>query len=394
VGALNSHARARESSGGYARGMRRIAGLIAAASCACSGGGEAPPKPRCEGVVLVDAFAGRRFAQPLLLTQAPGEPERFFVVEKRGAIQSVVGASVTTFLDIAARVNSSPAEAGMLGLAFHPEWATNHQAFVSYTAPSAQSPANLRSTLSRFTSNDGGATLDPATEQPMLTIEQPFANHNGGHVLIGPDRLLYFGLGDGGSAGDPFGNAQNLSVILGKLLRLDPGTGSAAPENPFVGSGDARIYAYGLRNPWRFSFDRQTAQLWLADVGQNLYEEVDLIVAGGNYGWPIREGLHCYQAATCASGFIDPVVEYGRELGYSITGGFVYRGRAVPQLAGRYVYGDYGSGRVWAVAAAGPYQPAQIAQAESVSSFGEDAQGELYVVELLGSVLKIASACP
>jgi glucose/arabinose dehydrogenase len=347
-------------------------------------------------VALVDAFAGRRFAQPLDLAQAPGEASRFFVVEKRGTIQSVTGATSSTFLDLAAKTNAAPQEAGMLGLALHPDWPTNHQAFVAYTAHSATSPVDLRATLSRFTSTDGGATLDPTTERVLLEVDKPFENHNGGGVAIGPDRLLYYGLGDGGGAGDPQGNAQNRGVILGKLLRVDPDTLAAPPSNPFVGVAGARpeVYAFGLRNPWRFSFDRQTGLLWLADVGQNLYEEVDLVTSGGNYGWPVREGLHCYAAATCPSnGFIDPILEYGRDLGLSITGGFVYRGSAVPQLAGRYVYGDFGSGRIWAVAASGPYQPTQIAQAATLASFGEDAQGELYAVQLSGSVLKLVPGC-
>jgi glucose/arabinose dehydrogenase len=374
--------------------MRRLAAALAAASCAC--GGSAPQVPRCSDVALQDAFGGLRFTQPLLLTQAPGEPSRFFVVEKRGTIRSISDGAVSTVLDLSTKVNSAPQEAGMLGLAFHPDWATNHVAFVSYTAHCTSSPVDLCSTLSRISSTDGGATLNPSTEHPILTVDQPFENHNGGNVVIGPDRLLYFGLGDGGSAGDPEGNAQNLKVILGKLLRLDPDTGAAPPSNPFTNDPNARpeIYAYGLRNPWRFSFDRQTGQLWIADVGQDAWEEVDIGRAGANYGWPVREGLHCYNAATCAGGFTDPVVEYGHDVGISITGGFVYRGAAVPQLAGKYVYGDFGSGRIWAVPAAGPYNPVQIAQAQSVSSFGEGAGGELYVVELSGAVLKIVSACP
>jgi glucose/arabinose dehydrogenase len=384
--------------------MRRLAAALFAASCACASSDPSTPSDAgCTAVALQDAFGGTRFDQPLLVVQAPGDLLRFFVVEKRGTIRAVSGSTVTTFLDLSAKVNSAPAEAGMLGLAFHPDWQTNRVAFVSYTAHSQAAPADCRSspvdlcsTLSRITSTDGGATLNPSTEQPILTVEQPFANHNGGGVVIGPDRLLYFGLGDGGSGGDPLGNAQNLEVILGKLLRLDPNTGAAAPSNPFVNTSGARpeIWAYGFRNPWRFSFDRQTGQLWIGDVGQNLYEEVDVGQAGANYGWPIREGLHCYDAATCASGFVDPVVEYGHGLGISITGGFVYHGKAVPQLAGQYLYADFGSGRIWAVPAAGPYTATQVAQGEDVSSFGEDAAGELYVVELSGSVLKIVSGCP
>jgi len=271
--------------------------------------------------------------------------------------------------------------------------------FLNYTAFSSASPANLRTTISRFTSADGGATLDLASEQVLLTIEQPFENHNGGGVAFGPDGLLYLGLGDGGSAGDPSGNAQNPARLLGKLLRIDVDSGTPyaiPPSNPFAsGGGRGEVYAFGLRNPWRFSFDRATGALWLADVGQNTWEEVDIIVSGGNYGWSPREGTHCYPPGTlsCAGPYLDPVVEYSHAEGASITGGYVYRGAALPRLAGHYVYGDFGSGHIWAVPAAGPYTPVQIAQGNAISSFGEDAAGELYVADLAtGQVSKLVAA--
>ena len=246
------------------------------AACSRERTNPAPPN----SVALQDAFGGLRFQAPLQVLQVPGEA-RFVVVEKRGTVQAVSGATAAPFLDIRSRVNSTPGEAGLLGLAFHPRWAQNRQAFVNYTAPSSASPANLRTTISRFTSADGGATLNPASEQVLLTVEQPFENHNGGSVVFGPDGLLYLGLGDGGSAGDPFGNAQNTSSLLGKLLRIDVDLGTPyriPPLNPFAnGGGLPEIYAYGLRNPWRFSFDRATAALWLGDVGQDTWEEVDVI---------------------------------------------------------------------------------------------------------------------
>jgi glucose/arabinose dehydrogenase len=275
------------------------------------------------------------------------------------------------------------------------------QAFVNYTAFSAASPANLRTTISRFSSSDGGATLDPATEQVLLTVEQPFANHNGGSVVFGPDGLLYLGLGDGGSAGDPLGNAQDTSRLLGKLLRIDVDSGapySIPPSNPFAsGGGRPELYAFGLRNPWRFSFDRATGALWLADVGQDSWEEVDVIVAGGNYGWPRREGMHCYppSTASCAGPFRDPLVEYSHSQGVSITGGYVYRGRSMPGLVGHYLYADFGSGHIWRVPATGPFTPVQIAQGNAISSFGEDVDGELYVTDLAGGqVSKLVPAAP
>jgi len=350
-------------------------------------------------VALQVAFAGLRFQAPLQVLQIPGEA-RFVVVEKRGTVQAVTGTAAAAFLDIRSRVNSTPGEAGLLGLAFHPRWAQNRQVFVNYTAPSAASSANLRTTISRFTSADGGATLDAASEQVLLTVEQPFENHNGGSVVFGPDGLLYLGLGDGGSGGDPLGNAQNTSQLLGKLLRIDADSGTPyaiPPSNPFsAGGGRPEVYAYGLRNPWRFSFDRATGALWVGDVGQDAWEEVDVIEAGVNYGWNRREGRHCYPLGTssCAGSFRDPVVEYSHAEGASITGGYVYRGAALPQLAGQYVYGDFGSGRIWAVPAAGPYTPVQVGQGNAISSFGEDAQGELYVVDLVGGQVSKLVAAP
>src|SRR5712671_4991898 len=369
--------------------------FLSALACSRESVPAGPPGP----VALQDAFAGLRFQAPLQVLQAPGE-DRFFVVEKRGTVQAVSGTARSTCLDIRTRVNSAPQEAGLLGMAFHPRWAQNRQVFLNYTAPSAASPANLRTTISRFISPDGGATLDPASEQVLLTVEQPFENHNGGSVVFGPDGLLYLGLGDGGSAGDPFGNAQDPSRILGKLLRIDVDSGtpySIPASNPFAsGGGRGEVYAYGLRNPWRFSFDRATGGLWLADVGQDTWEEVDLIVPGGNYGWSHREGTHCYPpaASSCPGAFIDPVVEYSHAEGVSITGGYVYRGTALAGLRGQYVYGDFGSGHIWAVPAAGPYTPVQIAQGNAISSFGEDASGELYVVDLAGGQVSRLVAAP
>ncbi|HEX9574073.1 MAG TPA: PQQ-dependent sugar dehydrogenase [Myxococcales bacterium] len=369
--------------------------LLSATACSRERGPAAPPGP----VALQDAFAGLRFQAPLQVLQVPGEA-RFVVVEKRGTVQAVSGSAATTFLDIRSRVNSVPGEAGLLGLAFHPRWAQNRQVFVNYTAPSAASPANLRTTISRFTSADGGATLDPASEQVLLTVEQPFENHNGGSVVFGPDGLLYLGLGDGGSGGDPLGNAQNTFRLLGKLLRIDVDSGTPyaiPPSNPFAaGGGLPEVYAFGLRNPWRFSFDRATGALWVGDVGQDTWEEVDVVEAGVNYGWNHREGTHCYPPgmSSCAGQFRDPVVEYSHAEGASITGGYVYRGAAVPQLAGNYVYGDFGSGRIWAVPATGPYTPVQVGQGNAISSFGEDAQGELYVVDLVGGQVSKLVAAP
>src|SRR5256885_1982129 len=260
--------------------MRHLGVLALLAACAC---GNSTTSPLRNGVGLVDAFGGLRFDSPLLLLQEATANGRFLVVERGGTIQAVRNNAATAFVDIRAKV-STAGEGGLLGLALAPRWPGDPTAYVSYTTPSAQSPANLRSVLSRMQSRDGGATLDPSTEAILLTVEQPFTNHDGGNVVFGPEGFLYFGLGDGGSGGDPMGNAQNLGVLLGKLLRLDPATGRAPVSNPFVSTPGARpeIYAYGLRNPWRFSFDRHTGKLWLGDVGQNLYEEIDIVQAGRN----------------------------------------------------------------------------------------------------------------
>jgi len=368
--------------------------LALLATCAKDPTRPAPPN----SVALQDAFPGLRFQAPLAVVQVPGE-SRLVVVEKRGTMQAISGGAAATFLDIRSRVNSTPDEAGLLGLAFHPRWAQNHSAFVNYTAFST-GPAHLRTTISRFTSSDGGATLNPASEQILLTVEQPFENHNGGGMVFGPDGLLYLGLGDGGSGGDPLGNAQNTSTLLGKLLRIDVDSGTPygiPPANPFAGGGGLpEIYAFGLRNPWRFSFDRATGALWLGDVGQNDWEEVDIIDRGGNYGWNRREGLHCYppSATSCLGSFRNPVAEYSHAEGASITGGYVYRGTAVPQLFGNYVYGDFGSGHIWAFPANGPFTPVQVGQGNAISSFGEDAQGELYVVDLIGGQVSRLVAAP
>src|SRR3954452_6388700 len=381
----------------YKRPMRRLLLLVLLAACGNTGA------PFQNGVALADAFGGLRFTEPLLVLQEPGPTGRFLVVEKRGTIQAVGKSNTATpFLDHRAKVNSTPGEAGLLGLALSPGWPADPTAYVSYTAPSPQSPANLRSTLSRLTSRDGGATLDPSTETILLTVEQPFANHNGGHVVFGPDGYLYFGLGDGGNAGDPMGNAQNLGVLLGKLLRLDPATGKAPITNPFVNRHGARpeIYAYGLRNPWRFSFDRQTGDLVIGDVGQDAVEEIDFArkgtARGANYGWRPWEG-RSRNFDEPAPGAKFPVITKTHSDGWcSITGGYVVRDRAVPGLYGRYVYGDYCKGELRSarLSAGRARDDRRIAGLKTISgldSFGEDAAGRVYVVSQEGAVYRFAA---
>jgi uncharacterized repeat protein (TIGR03806 family) len=269
----------------------------------------------------------------------------------------------------------------------------------------------MDSVVARFASQDGGATLALGTRFELLRVDQPFTNHNGGNIAFGPDGHLYVGLGDGGSGGDPQAHAQNTRDLLGALLRLDvSGAGAYAipPTNPFAtqprctaavnAANCPEIYAWGLRNPWRFSFDRATGELWLGDVGQGEFEEIDRVELGGNYGWNCREGAHAYSspapACSMVSGLIDPVHEYGRSLGVSVTGGYVYRGSANPSLVGSYIFGDFGSGRIWRLVGdgAGGYSAEELLDTSlSIASFGEDVDGEIYVVDLGGTLHRMVA---
>jgi glucose/arabinose dehydrogenase len=308
----------------------------------------------------------------------------------------------TPFLDIHTRV-SCCGERGLLSLAVHPDYASNGQFFVDYTDTGGNT------VVSRFRVSANPDVADPDSEQVILRQAQPFPNHNGGLVRFGPDGYLYIGFGDGGSAGDPQGNAQNRLTWLGKLLRVDVDGGAPyaiPPDNPFAGTAGAlgEIWALGLRNPWRFSLDRATGDLYIGDVGENLHEEIDVEPGGGrgsDYGWPIMEGLQCFDPpASCPMGGLTlPVLEYGHDEGCAVTGGFVYRGCAMPDLRGTYFYGDYCRGFVRSfVYAGGAATQMQERTADlaggapsgwQVSSFGEDARGELYICDLRGAVYKI-----
>ncbi len=317
------------------------------------------------------AFGGLPpFTNPVLLLQAPNDASRWFVVEQGGVVRTFANqagvASSAVFVDIASRVRSG-GEQGLLGLAFHPEFPSDPRAYLSYT----NALGGLVSRISEFRTRDGGATLDPASELVLLSVPQPATNHNGGHIAFGPDGLLYIGLGDGGSGGDPWGaigNGQNLQTTLGKMLRIDvDGATGAIPYripagNPYAGNAPCNagtgaqacpeIYAYGFRNPWRWSFDAGSGELWVADVGQGTLEEVNRVTLGGNYGWRCFEGTNAFNAncGANAASSLPPVAQYGRSAGQSVTGGFVYRGTANPTLAGRYVFGDFVTGRIWHVA--------------------------------------------
>jgi len=327
---------------------------------------------------------------------------RMFVVQQSGLIRIFPNGALRDqpFLDIRSKT-AAGGERGLLGLAFPPNYAAKQRFYVNYT------DLNGDTVISTFRVSSDPNVTDSSSETILLTQKQPFPNHNGGGLAFGPDGFLYAGLGDGGSGGDPLGNGQNLGTLLGKMLRVDvestPGTLRIPPSNPFVSRSGARgeIWAYGLRNPWRFSFDRQTGDLWIADVGQDSYEEIDRQPAssagGENYGWNITEGLHCYQAQTCATaGLTPPIFEYPHTLGCSITGGFVYRGTKSPRLRGDYVYGDYCSGRIWALSDnAGVWTSRVLLESgRSITVFGQDRSGEIYLGDAAGagSIWRIAGS--
>lgn len=331
--------------------------------------------------------------QPVYVVHAGDGSGRLFIVEQAGVIRVLRNGRLrpTPFLDIRRRVIAG-GELGLLSVAFHPRYATNGRFFVNYTADAG----NLRTVIAEYRVSASNPDMADVGERVLLEIAQPFRNHNGGLNLFGPDGMLYIGMGDGGSGGDPFNNGQRLDALLGKLLRLDVDGGTpyrTPPSNPFIGRGSARgeIWAYGLRNPWRFSFDRGTGRLFLADVGQNAWEEVDLVEKGQNYGWSIMEGTHCFNPPTdCNTNALRlPIAEYGRADGCSITGGYVYRGPRIRGLVGRYLFGDYCSGRVWALSetAPGRWAAAQLLETGlRISSFGEDQDGEIYIVDHGGGV--------
>jgi glucose/arabinose dehydrogenase len=336
---------------------------------------------------LQNAFPNLTFSNPIFLTHAGDGTDRIFVVEQAGRIKvfpNSPNASVAKeFLNITDRV-SSGGEKGLLGLAFHPDFETNGYFYVNYT--------NATSTvISRFQVTSNPDSADKNSEFQILTFNQPYANHNGGWIGFGPnDGYLYIGTGDGGSGGDPENRAQNITVLLGKILRIDVdgGTPYAIPTtNPFVdstGNVAKEIYAWGLRNPWRCSFDSTTGWLWAGDVGQGAWEEIDLIENGENYGWRCYEGNHSYNLTGCNyPEYIFPVWEYSHSEGFSITGGYVYRGENVPELSGKYIYADYGTKKVWALSYDGINPPSNqllLTSPNNPTSFGVDQFNELYIV--------------
>jgi glucose/arabinose dehydrogenase len=365
------------------------------ASAACSDSTE-PPGAAGHGLAVQVVASG--LSAPLHLT-APAADARLFVVEQPGRIRIIrEGALLAApFLDITDRVRSG-GERGLLSLAFHPDYAANGFFYVDYT----DADGNTR--VERYEVNADPDVADPGSAHLILQVTQPYSNHNGGHILFGPDGMLYIGMGDGGSGGDPRGNGQNLDTLLGKLLRIDVDGGDpfAIPsDNPFAGNPDARgeIWAYGLRNPWRMAFDPPSGLLYIADVGQNAWEEVNAVPAasaGLNYGWNVMEGLHCYSAPGCdETGLTLPVFEYGHVAGCSVTGGLVYRGAAIPFLQGHYLFSDYCASFLWSFrmdgGAATDLTHWEVGDPGPVLSFGEDAAGEVYILSQNGTVYRIVA---
>jgi glucose/arabinose dehydrogenase len=397
---------------------KAVPAAIALALVACGGGdggNNPPPNPDPDscatGLNTPRAFANFVFESPIAMKQAPNDASRWFVAEQGGRIRAFDNApdadTAADFVDLRSRVHLS-GEAGLLGMAFHPDFTTNGLVYLNF---SELVGGVVRSVTAEFASADGGQTLAPASERVLMTVAKSATNHNGGNLAFGPDGFLYVGLGDGGGSGDPQGNAQNPQRLLGKMLRIDVDTRpGGAPYgipagNPFAANplcsvsgigvqNCPEIFATGFRNPWRWSFDRQDGDLWVGDVGQGNWEEIDLVVAGGNYGWDVREGAHCFEPASgCqTAGLIDPVAEYGHDVGFSITGGYVYRGGQATEVAGRYVFGDFG-GMISSLApdGAGGFDivehvpqgctPEGATGNLSISSFAEDLDGELYLLD-------------
>jgi len=396
--ALAAVALAACSSGGS--GDRTPSATRAPTGTSAAGGATATSVPAAAGAPVAGAYAARTvfpkldFDQMLGLFPIPGDPSHALLLTKDGTIRraSLVddAEEPSVFLDIRSRIIKNPGqEEGLLGLAFSPDYAASGKFYVYFSAGDPR-----RQVISRFVAS--GDHADASTEHVLLEIADPYPNHNGGAMAFGADGYLYLGEGDGGSAGDPNGNGQNTDALLGKILRIDvSGTDYAIPpDNPFAGGGGrGEVYAYGLRNPWRIAFDPVTNELWAGDVGQNKWEEIDRIVKGGNYGWNVMEGNHCYKPSSgCdTSGLIPPRAEYSHDEGCSVTGGYVYRGKAMRELQGWYLYSDYCSGRVWALNTADDASaPVELFNSKKpVTSFAQDADGELYLVTWANEVDQI-----
>ncbi len=376
--------------------------LLALLLPSCGGGGTPSPTPTPTptpgSLALTTVVSG--LSAPLGLERPPGD-NRFFVVQQSGTVRIIENGALRSgnFLDIQSLVNFDGQEQGLLGLSFHPNYSTNRKFYVNYTRDSP----SRQTVIAEFqTSASDPNQADPGSERILLTVNQPFPNHKGGQLVFGTDGFLYIGLGDGGDAGDPLNNAQNLFSLLGKILRIGvdaPFTGSlqyAIPaDNPFAGSsGSPEIFAYGLRNPWRFSLEQGSSRIFVADVGQGNFEEVDILQKGGNYGWRVMEGAHCFNPSTgCdTSNKIMPIAEYDHTVGIAVIGGYVYKGTAIPSLANKYIFGDL-TGKIFSLteAPANTFTRSDLLTTNRmVSSLSQDAAGEVYVLDYgAGIILKL-----
>jgi glucose/arabinose dehydrogenase len=377
--------------------------LVVLAAC---GGTQATPSPVPPSEAPASGWSLERvvdgLASPLAVTNAGDGSGRIFVLEQGGQIRIVRGGQLLgdPFLDIGDRLTAG-GERGLLGLDFHPDFPYDARFFVNYT------DLEGNTVVSSFTAEAGADRADGGSEVVLLRIDQPYANHNGGALVFGPDGYLYISTGDGGSGGDPHDNGQRMDTLLGKILRIDVDGGSGdtrygiPPDNPFVDQPDAlpEIWHLGLRNPWRMSFDRETGDLWIGDVGQGSWEEIDVARAGTgglNFGWNRVEGFECFNGDACDdSAFTPPVTAYSHDFGCSVIGGVVYRGTAQPLLAGKYVYSDYCSGNLWVLDPTndGPQDGQLVAETgRGISAIGEDEAGEPYVTDLnSGELLRIVA---
>ncbi|MBN8549257.1 MAG: PQQ-dependent sugar dehydrogenase [Deltaproteobacteria bacterium] len=345
--------------------------------------------------MLSNAFPKLTFSSPLALVSPADGTKRLFVVEQGGKIfvikNNPAAKSKALFLDLSSRI-SRGGELGLLGLAFHPSFAENGKFYVNYTEPRSPGSAQSRSVISEFTRSSASST-DLSSERRLMELDQPFSNHNGGDLAFGPDGFLYIGFGDGGSGGDPQGNGQDRSVLLGKILRIDVDAQEGAlayaipHDNPYKGNSSGfreEIFAYGFRNPFRISFDQETGRLWAGDVGQGAREEIDLVLSGGNYGWNTMEGSQCYPPGeSCnTAGLVLPITEYGHDVGRSIIGGYVFSGRSIPNLRGHYIFGDFVTGIIFSLLYDGATATRKtlLQSGLSIASFGRDEDGEIYVV--------------
>jgi glucose/arabinose dehydrogenase len=382
-------------------------GLLAliATLAACGGGGGSEPKTGSVGQERTASVRLQRVADglvfPLDFAAPQGDPSRQFIPEKGGRVRVLRDGLLldAPFLDLSGRV-SGGSEQGLLGIAFHPGYPGDRRFFVNYTDRAGDTH------VASFRVSANPDVAEAGSGADLLFVDQPFANHNGGGLVFGPDGFLYVALGDGGGAGDPSGNGQNLSTLLGKILRIDVDGGIpyAIPAgNPFAATPGARgeIWSYGLRNPFRFSFDRAGGDMYIGDVGEEAREEIDFAPrssSGQNFGWNRTEGTQCFGSANCERGGITfPIAEYGHDAGCSVTGGYVYRGAAIPALQGEYFFGDFCSGFVRSLhveggSASGQRDWPELAPGDSITSFGQDAGGEIYVVTAGGAVFRVAPA--